>query len=85
MQLKKGLGEEVESSADIMQAIERDWWRWQCRNGTERDPDFPLALEIIRKSKSLSSFLQRKMKIGYNKAARLIDELYEAGASASRW
>lgn len=74
--------EEVEYSADIMQAIERGSGGDSTgRNGSERDPDFPLALEIIiANQKASSSFLQRKMKIGYNKAARLIDELYEAGA-----
>lgn len=47
----------------------------------DRDPDFEKALEVvILTQKASASFLQRKMRIGYNKAARLIDELYEAGA-----
>lgn len=50
-------------------------------SGGDRDPDFEKALEVvILTQKASSSFLQRKMRIGYNKAARLIDELYEAGA-----
>lgn len=50
-------------------------------SGRDRDPDFEKALEVvILTQKASSSFLQRKMRVGYNKAARLIDELYEAGA-----
>ncbi len=75
--------EEVEYSEDLLNAIEKGGGDGTSgsNGGTERDPDFPLALEIvINNQKASSSFLQRKMKIGYNKAARLIDELYEAGA-----
>lgn len=75
--------EEVEYSEDLLNAIEKGGndGAGGGSNGSERDPDFPLALEIvINNQKASSSFLQRKMKIGYNKAARLIDELYEAGA-----
>ncbi len=75
--------EEIEYSEDLLNAIEKGGndGSGGSSNGTERDPDFPLALEIvINNQKASSSFLQRKMKIGYNKAARLIDELYEAGA-----
>ena len=73
--------EEIEYSQDLMQAIEKGPSSTGENSSTERDPDFPLALQIvISNQKASSSFLQRKMKIGYNKAARLIDELYEAGA-----
>ncbi len=73
--------EEVEYSEDLTEAIEKGPSEdGQSRNG-ERDPDFGKALAIIvATQKASSSFLQRKMKIGYNKAARIIDELYEAGA-----
>ena len=73
--------EDVEYSQDLTQAIEKGGNGNGSSGSTERDPDFPVALEIvINNQKASSSFLQRKMKIGYNKAARLIDELYEAGA-----
>jgi S-DNA-T family DNA segregation ATPase FtsK/SpoIIIE len=74
--------EDIEYSEDLSQAIERGSAASSASGGSsERDPDFPLALEIvIANQKASSSFLQRKMKIGYNKAARIIDELYEAGA-----
>lgn len=73
--------EEIEYSEELTQAIEKGTAATNDKGSTERDPDFPVALEIvINNQKASSSFLQRKMKIGYNKAARLIDELYEAGA-----
>ncbi len=73
--------EDVEYSEDLAQAIEKGPSTSGANGSTERDPDFPVALEIvINNQKASSSFLQRKMKIGYNKAARLIDELYDAGA-----
>ncbi|HUD44226.1 MAG TPA: DNA translocase FtsK [Patescibacteria group bacterium] len=44
------------------------------------DADFDQAVRIICQFKQASSsFLQRKMSIGYAKAARLIDQLEEAG------
>ncbi len=73
--------DEIEYSEDLTQAIEKGPANSKDKGSTDRDPDFPLALQIIiANQKASSSFLQRKMKIGYNKAARLIDELYEAGA-----
>jgi len=74
--------EDIEYSEDLAQAIEKGSSSSVAGGGSsERDPDFPVALEIvINNQKASSSFLQRKMKIGYNKAARLIDELYDAGA-----
>jgi len=39
-----------------------------------------IAIELVRREKGASaSLLQRKMRIGYPKAARLIDEMYELG------
>jgi len=75
--------EDIKYSEDLAQAIEKGSSSSSAagNNSTERDPDFPLALDIvIANQKASSSFLQRKMKIGYNKAARIIDELYDAGA-----
>jgi S-DNA-T family DNA segregation ATPase FtsK/SpoIIIE len=73
--------EDLDYSPELTQAIEKGASNADGKGSSERDPDFPLALQIvINNQKASSSFLQRKMKIGYNKAARLIDELYEAGA-----
>ena len=44
------------------------------------DPLFDQALAMIKDSKFASaSLLQRKLKIGYARAARILDELQEAG------
>ena len=44
------------------------------------DPLFEEALQIIRSSKSASaSFLQRRLQIGYNRAARLIETMESRG------
>jgi S-DNA-T family DNA segregation ATPase FtsK/SpoIIIE len=74
--------EEIEYSADLAQALEKGMaGEGGVGGSSDRDPDFGKALEIVVLTKKASaSFLQRKMRIGYNKAARLIDELYEAGA-----
>jgi S-DNA-T family DNA segregation ATPase FtsK/SpoIIIE len=47
---------------------------------SERDAKFDEAIEIIMESKLASaSMLQRRLKIGYNRAANLIESLEEAG------
>ena len=44
------------------------------------DPLFNRALEIvINANKASASFLQRRLKIGYNRAARLVEEMEERG------
>jgi len=46
----------------------------------DQDPLFEEAkLEILQAKKASASFLQRKLKIGYARAARILDELEEAG------
>jgi S-DNA-T family DNA segregation ATPase FtsK/SpoIIIE len=52
--------------------------------GEDDDPMLPKALEVIRTTKRAStSNLQRKLKIGYNRAARIMDELEERGIVGS--
>ena len=47
---------------------------------SENDSLFNNALELSKSQKTLSvSFLQRRLRIGYPRAARLMDELEEAG------
>ena len=48
-------------------------------NGDE-DELYNQALEIIKlEGKASTSFLQRKLQIGYNRAARIIDMMEEKG------
>lgn len=72
--------EDLKYSEDLAEAIEKGPAQdlpWRKR---ERDPEFEKALAIvISTQKASSSFLQRKMRIGYNKAARIIDQLHAAG------
>ncbi|TSC85730.1 MAG: DNA segregation ATPase FtsK/SpoIIIE, S-DNA-T family [Microgenomates group bacterium Gr01-1014_16] len=49
-------------------------------NGEDRDPLFEDAFRIIVQNQNASaSFLQRKLSIGYARAARVLDELQQAG------
>jgi S-DNA-T family DNA segregation ATPase FtsK/SpoIIIE len=52
-----------------------------ARDGEDWEDDMiPKALAIIRSNdKASTSFLQRKLKIGYNRAARIMDTLREKG------
>lgn len=48
--------------------------------GDDKDPFFNQAVEIISQfDKASASLLQRRLKVGYARAARLLDELHEAG------
>ena len=48
------------------------------------DPMLAKALEVIRTTKRAStSNLQRKLRIGYNRAARIMDELEDRGIVGS--
>ena len=48
--------------------------------GDGDDPLYNQALEIvIQAGKASASYLQRRLKIGYNRAARLVEEMEERG------
>ena len=50
------------------------------KNDGDKDELYSVALEIIKsEGKASTSFLQRKLQIGYNRAARIIDMLEEEG------
>jgi len=49
----------------------------------ERDQEFDEAVNVvINAGKASTSYLQRKMSLGYNKAARIMDQLEKAGVVA---
>jgi S-DNA-T family DNA segregation ATPase FtsK/SpoIIIE len=53
---------------------------WEEVEDQDRDPKYDQALEVIREEGQASvSMLQRKLRIGYTRAARLIDTLQEKG------
>ncbi len=73
--------DDIEYSSSLTNAMEQAPGEAGKTPSEQRDPDFAKALEVVvLTQKASASFLQRKMRIGYNKAARIIDELYEAGA-----
>ncbi len=48
--------------------------------GDEEDPLYDKALEIVaQQGKASASFIQRRLKIGYNRAARLVELMEERG------
>ena len=50
------------------------------KNIGEKDELYQTAVEIIKtEGKASTSFLQRKLQIGYNRAARIIDMMEEEG------
>ena len=50
------------------------------KNQTEKDELYQTAVEIIKsEGKASTSFLQRKLQIGYNRAARIIDMMETDG------
>jgi len=72
--------EDLKYSEDLTEAIEKGPEADVADPSKERDPEFEKALAVvISTQKASSSFLQRKMRIGYNKAARIIDQLHAAG------
>jgi S-DNA-T family DNA segregation ATPase FtsK/SpoIIIE len=71
---------ELKYSEDLKEAIEKGPASEALKGEQKRDPEFEKALAIVVSTQKASgSFLQRKMRIGYNKAARIIDQLHAAG------
>ncbi|MEJ5273011.1 MAG: DNA translocase FtsK, partial [Spirochaetota bacterium] len=48
------------------------------------DPLYPQAVEIVKRERKVSaSYLQRRLKIGYNRAARIVEKMEEDGLISS--
>jgi S-DNA-T family DNA segregation ATPase FtsK/SpoIIIE len=85
--------EEVERMADYVKTLgepdyiddemfvdEDDESEFQLESVSGDDPMFEKALEIVVSSRKASaSYLQRRLKIGYNRAARLVEEMESRG------
>jgi S-DNA-T family DNA segregation ATPase FtsK/SpoIIIE len=74
--------EEVNYSEELQDAIENPSGTPGVPGSTGgREPEFLDALKIVvAEQKASASYLQRRLRIGYNKAARIMEELEEAGA-----
>lgn len=71
--------ENEDEKLDIMKAVNSNIGPGGVSD--ERDPEFPQALQVvILEGKASASLLQRRLSIGYNKAARLMEQLEKAGA-----
>jgi DNA segregation ATPase FtsK/SpoIIIE, S-DNA-T family len=83
------IGYRVEKLHDLMAAGKSDWdeakgtpadWQGVLDEPDEEDELYPKAKEIVIKARKAStSFLQRKLGIGYSRASRLLDRLEEEG------
>jgi DNA segregation ATPase FtsK/SpoIIIE, S-DNA-T family len=52
--------------------------------GGEKDPMYDQAVEVVLKDRKASiSYVQRKLRIGYNRSARLLEDMENAGLVSS--
>ena len=64
---------------DITKVEDNDIDTNGIHNTSEKDELFNQAVNLIKsEGKASTSFLQRKLQIGYNRAARIIDQMEEA-------
>ena len=64
---------------DITKIEDNDNENNNSLNSSEKDELFEQAVTLIKaEGKASTSFLQRKLQIGYNRAARIIDQMEEA-------
>ena len=75
----EGIVDEV-SAQDFSSFIETA----SCSNEGERDPLYNQAVEVIIRARRVSvSSIQRRFKIGYNRAARIVEAMEAAGVVSS--
>ncbi len=68
-------------SEELNQALEKGHSDSITGGSGEREPEFEAALRVvIAEGKASASLLQRRLKVGYNKASRLIEQLEDVGA-----
>jgi len=73
--------EDIEYSEELTSAMEEGPSEGSNGETLERDDEFEEALSlVINADKASASYLQRRLRIGYNKAARIMDQLQKAGA-----
>jgi DNA segregation ATPase FtsK/SpoIIIE, S-DNA-T family len=78
----KSQGEKPEYSDEITQKYEPNVISGGSggTGGSDRDSKFTEAVELVSQyDKASSSMIQRRLSVGYARAARILDQLYEAG------
>ena len=76
--------EEPDYIDEILNFVDEKEINESSKNQGERDELYQTAVEIIQsEGKASTSFLQRKLQIGYNRAARIID-MMEANGEVSK-
>ncbi|MDR0695626.1 MAG: DNA translocase FtsK 4TM domain-containing protein [Holosporales bacterium] len=78
-------GQEEPNYANVVSELGMDGEMFQAASHvSESDDMYDKALEIVRNDKKCSiSYIQRKLQIGYNRAARIVEEMEEKGAISS--
>ena len=72
--------EEPDYVDEILNFVDQKEIGEKFTDSNEKDELYQTALEIIKsEQKASTSFLQRKLQIGYNRAARIIDMMEENG------
>ena len=72
--------EEPDYVDEILNYVDEKEISETSKNDNDKDELYQSALEIIKSERKAStSFLQRKLQIGYNRAARIIDMMEEEG------
>jgi len=65
---------------EILNFTDEKGYGEKSSNSSEKDDLYQAALDIIRsEGKASTSFLQRKLQIGYNRAARIVDMMEADG------
>ena len=76
----KSQGETVDYKEEIIEAINSTHTKGASNDNSDDDELLGEAIKIVlEEGQASASMLQRRMRIGYNRAARMIDSLEEKG------
>lgn len=77
---ESGPAEYIDGITDVNDGIESSGGDSTAQGNGEKDPLYDQAVQIVIESKKTSiSYLQRRLRVGYNRAALLIESMEQAG------